>query len=243
MRISDNIVFNQFGEGITLYGSETAPLNNFFVSGNILFNNGSASAHGFARNLLVGGGKAAENPTVVDNYTYYPERCCGTNDIGYNAGCSNLNLSRNYFVNGGDTALTLKGCSVSAISGNTFFGITSGFNAAVAPDNTYHATRPTANKVFVRANTYEVGRAHIVIYNWTNQSSVAVDISKARIPVGRSYTLRSAQNYYGPSIKGTYTGTPITIPMSGWTVAAPHRAATIPPSTLPEFGAFVITMN
>jgi hypothetical protein len=242
MRISENIVFNQFGEGITLYGSATAPLNNFFVSGNIVFDNGAISAHGFTRNLLVGGGKPAQNPTVVDNYTYYPDRCCGTNDIGYVGGCTNLNLSRNYFANGGDTALTLGYCSVTALSGNTFFGHTYGFNSAVAPDNTYHASRPTTNKIVVRPNTYEVGRANIVIYNWTRQTSVAVDISTARIPLGRSYTIRNVQNYFGPTLKGTYTGAPVNIPMSGWTVAAPDRATT-PPSTFPEFGAFVITMN
>ncbi len=54
MRISENILANQFGEGITLYGSAAAPLNNFHVEGNVSFNNGAVSRHGYSRNLLLG---------------------------------------------------------------------------------------------------------------------------------------------------------------------------------------------
>jgi hypothetical protein len=242
MRISENVILNQFGHGIHLYGSATAPLNNFHVSGNITFNNGSASSHGFTRNLLVGGGKVAQGPIVTDNHSYYPERCCGTNDIGYDAGCTNLNLSRNYFINKGDTALKLTACAVSAIAGNTFYGTTIGFNPDVAPANRYHLKRPTANETFVRPNAYEPGRAHIVVYNWTLQNAVTVNISTAGIPVGRTYRLRSAEDYHGQVITGVYNGSPISIPMTGWRVSAPQGAPT-PRSTLPEFGAFIITMN
>ena len=241
MRIEENIIVNQFGHGIHVYGSGTAPLDNFYISGNIAFNNGSASIHGFSRNLLVGGGKTAQNPVVIDNHTYYPDRCCGTNDIGFDGGCTNLTLQRNYFINKGDTALNLRSCSLSAFSENTFYGTIIGFRL-VAPSNRYLYTRPTTNETFVRPNRYEPGRAHIVVYNWTMQNTVTVGISAAGIPVGRSYTLRIAEDYHGQALTRVYDGSPITIPMTGWTVAAP-LGASIPRSTLPEFGAFVITMN
>jgi parallel beta-helix repeat protein len=242
MRIEDNVILNQFGHGIHLYGSATAPLNNFYISGNIAFNNGNASSHGFARNLLVGGGKVAQRPVVIENYTYYPDRCCGTNDIGYDAGCTNLTLSRNYFINRGDTALNIKRCSLTAFAGNTFYGTTLGFNRTAAPSNRYHDTRPTVNETFVRPNRYEPGRAHIVVYNWTSQNAVSVDVSGAGIPVGGTYMLRSAEDYHGQRLTGVYNRGPITIPMTGWKIASPIGAAT-PRSALPEFGAFIITTS
>ncbi len=242
MRIGDNIIFGQFDVGIHLYGSATAPLNNFNVTGNIVFNNGSISKYGLSRNILVGGGTVAQNPVISDNVTYFPTKCCGTNDIGYDAGCTNLVMLRNYFINAGDTALNLKKCSVSAFSGNVFLGFTLGFDKTVLPANTYHVGRPTGVKSIVRPNKYEPGRAHIAIYNWALQDTVTVDISVARIPIGKSYSIRSAEDYYGRAITRVYDGKPINIPMTGWTVAAPIGSAP-PSSALPEFGAFIVSVN
>src|SRR6185503_3353777 len=59
-RLNDNIAFQQYGEGIHIYGSEIAPLNRFHVKGNILFSNGVLSRGGFSRNLLIGGGQVAD---------------------------------------------------------------------------------------------------------------------------------------------------------------------------------------
>ena len=240
MRIAENILANQFGEGMTLYGSSAAPLNNFHVEGNVSFNNGAISRHGFSRNLLLGGGSVAQNNALTNNYTYFPSFCCGTNGIGYAAGCSDLRMTGNYFISHGDTALQMDTCTPEVMTGNTFYGATIGFSPAWYPGNTNHLNRPAKNKIFVRPNKYDPKRAHIIVYNWTMQPAVQVNIANTGIAAGQTYTIRSAQNYYGETISGTYTGAPISIPMTGWSVAAPH-GGTAAPSTFPEFGAFIIT--
>jgi hypothetical protein len=54
--------------------------------------------------------------------------------------------------------------------------------------------------------------------------------------------VRDAQNFYGSAVAtGTYNGTPIVIPMTGLTIAAPNGNVPSPPiHTAPQFGTFVL---
>ncbi len=108
--------------------------------------------------------------------------------------------------------------------------------------STFSSNAPTAIWTFVRPNQYEPGRANIVIYNWPLQSSVSVDISHSGINVGDRYQIRDAENWYnGAVVSGTYTGSPVSIPMSGLTVVQPVGSVPYPPShTAPQFGVFVL---
>jgi hypothetical protein len=105
----------------------------------------------------------------------------------------------------------------------------------------YRPGAPTGIWTFVRPNKYEPGRANIAIYNWDLASSVAVDVSSA-MAAGTRYEVRDAQNFYGsPVAMGTYTGTPIQIPMTGLSIAAPNGNVPSPPiHTAPQFGTFVL---
>lgn len=71
-RLVDNIIFSQFRNGISVYGSSEASLKDFHIEGNVLFANGGAGGEGYssAFQLLVGGGSEAENITVTNNFTY-----------------------------------------------------------------------------------------------------------------------------------------------------------------------------
>lgn len=108
--------------------------------------------------------------------------------------------------------------------------------------STFHAGAPTGLWTFVRPNLYEPGRANIVVYNWDMQGSVAVDLSGAGIKAGDPFEIRDAQNWFnGAVVSGTYTGAPVTVPLSGLQVAQPVGAVPSPPShTGPQFGAFVL---
>jgi hypothetical protein len=115
-------------------------------------------------------------------------------------------------------------------------GITGGDSAGSA----YAAGQPTANTVIVRANQFEAKRANIVIYNWQNSVTVAVDVSSI-LSVGDSYEVRNVQDYFSPPVlSGTYNGGVISIPMTALTVAKPIGLTTSPPNTAPAFAAFVI---
>lgn len=106
------------------------------------------------------------------------------------------------------------------------------------------ATAPAQPQVFVRPNLYEAGRANIIIYNWTRQGSVAVDVSGLLQP-GDHYQLHNVQDLYGPAIlSGAYAGGSLTIPMSG--VAPPPAiggSPGTPPRTSPDFDVFVLSRD
>jgi len=104
------------------------------------------------------------------------------------------------------------------------------------------AAQPTTPRVFVRPNRYEPGRATIVIYNWSLQASVPVDLSGV-VTVGNRYQLRNVQDIFGaPVLSGTYAGGTINVPMNGVTPPAPIGGSFRPLyKTGPAFDVFIVT--
>jgi S-layer homology domain len=234
--IYDNIIFQQFGWGIHAYG-EGGHLDNFDFQGNISFNNGGLSGS-YHTNILVGGLQVAKSPKLISNYTYNSQDE-NNNNLGYSAGCTSPMVQDNYFAS--DKALGVVNCSGMTITGNTFAGTTSGFSTSAFPDNTYYGSiLPTGVKVFIRPNTYEPGRANIAIYNWDLTPTVSVDLSSILAP-GAAYSLINAHDPFAPPVlSGTYDGSPVSVPMTGLTVATPIGVAA-PAPTGPEFNAFILT--
>jgi hypothetical protein len=101
---------------------------------------------------------------------------------------------------------------------------------------------PAEPKVFLRPNRYEPGRANLIIYNWSRQAAVPVDLSGI-VRVGDRYDVRNVQDFFGaPVLSGTYAGGPVDVPMAGVTPVAPIGGSpTPPPQTGPDFGVFVVT--
>lgn len=91
------------------------------------------------------------------------------------------------------------------------------------------------------SSKYEPGRANIVVYNWDKKPSVALDLGKA-IPPGTSFEIRDVENYFAPPVlTGVYSGSPVTIPMTGLKIAVPNGGSpTAPAHTAPLFGVFVL---
>ncbi|MEK9156080.1 MAG: hypothetical protein AAB360_02125 [Patescibacteria group bacterium] len=108
--------------------------------------------------------------------------------------------------------------------------------------NSTHTNGKPANSVFVRPNSYDSNMAHVIVYNWEGLDSVNVDLSSI-MSVNDSYEIRAAQDYYGPlAAEGRYQGGNISLSMTGYDVSTPvNTAFSKPPSTFPEFGAFVVT--
>ena len=130
------------------------------------------------------------------------------------------------------------------MTGNSFIGdyLPDGFTASSFPSNVYTTGAPTVNKVFVRANKYEAGRANVTVYDWTHASTVSVDLSSV-LQVGANYEVRDAQNFWGaPVLSGTYQGGSVNLPMTGLAPAAPVGMAA-PAPTGPEFNVFVVLTN
>lgn len=240
--IRENILFRGYSHNIHAYGSDAAWLNNIELRGNVSFDAGGLSAYR-DRNLLLGGGSVASNPTVVENFTYYsPGRSGGENNLGLAAGCTNLRMEWNYFAHFQAYPLTLARCP-GTIANNKLLGFVADEQMAQYPANTYSTAVPSGVDVFVRRNAYESGRANIVIYNWRQDSAVSVDLAAAGLSMGQGFEIRDAQNFFGPVVvQGTYQGQPLMLPMTGLTgepaIGAQPRSA--PAHTPAQFGVFVL---
>ena len=236
--IVDNIIFENFDHGIQAYGSSSAYLNNYDIEGNTFSSDGLIATPDGGRNLLIGGDSTAQNLTISNNLFYYKSTVGPDSafQLGYGAGCSNTNVTNNYVSN---NTFFDGGCLPVTMSGNTFYGATSGFAETQYPDNVYDSAQPSGMKVFVRPSAYEPGRANITVYNWPHQSTVGVDLNGAAY-MGGAYEIRNAQDFYGaPVASGIFDGSLVTLPLSGLTVASPVGWAA-PSVTGPEFNVFVL---
>jgi len=236
--IVDNVIFENFDHGIQGYGSSTAHLNNYDIHGNTFSTSGEMASPPGGRNLLIGGDSTAQNLSVANNFLYYQaaESPDSAFQLGYGSGCSGTTVSTNYVSN---NTMFAGGCLPTSMTGNTFYGSTSGFSHSSYPNNTYTTTRPSALQVFVRPNAYEAGRANITVFNWPNQSSVSVDLTGVLAP-GSGFEVRNAADFLGaPVLTGTYNGGSISLPMNGLSVATPVGWPA-PTATGPEFNVFVL---
>jgi PKD repeat protein len=240
MRIRDNVIFENFQNGIQCYGSESASLNNFDIEGNTIFNNGSI-ADSPANNIIIGGGVVAQNPVVANNNLYYTAWGNGINlNMGYypyGIGASNPKMTGNYSGNG---EYDLNSANTNTtLTGNWIYSSLVNWTAAQYPSNTFYGADPGNTKVVVRPNQYEPGRANITVFNWGLAATVPVDVSGV-LAIGQAYEVRNAQDWFGaPVLSGTYGGGSISLPMTGLSVAAPV-GWTKPPASGPEFNVFVL---
>lgn len=96
-------------------------------------------------------------------------------------------------------------------------------------------------RVFVRPNQYEPGRAHIVVYNWDRHDEVVVNLGDA-MPKGTKFKIVSPLDYFGrPLVEGHHDGSPIRLSMKS--IWAPKPIG-LPDAQLPdvgrEFAIFVV---
>ena len=245
VRIVDSIVFNGFAFGMHAYAGGVGQLRGIQMIGSVWFNSGAAQSEtGYRKdNILVGGVNGAEEILLQENMTW-----------AFSGRERNVALGRYYEQNGAVTLLDnyLVGEDAfyntwqpATMADNTFFifdGGDSNVDAAHFPDNEYRNTPPHQNRVFIRPNIYEPGRAHIVVYNWELRDSVQIDL-RGLLLEGDSYEVRNAQNYFAPPVAaGTYQGQPVTLRLAGLQPAQPIGPGLIEPSeyTGKSFNVFVL---
>ena len=199
--ILDNILFNQFGYGVHVYGSDQAALNNYRIEGNTAFDNGVGEEFGMSGGMdyQVGGESPLEKLVFTNNNSYRNSslRDEHTARLGYDWGPINYDgtFTDNYFVG---KLLIVKWVSLNA-----------------ARNVIIEGSLPTQSRVLVQPNRYDPGRANVIVYNWAKQSSIQVDLSNVLEP-GQPYEVRDVQDFYGPPvITGTYAGGSVTIPIMG----------------------------
>jgi hypothetical protein len=282
-RITDNVVFHQFGYGIHAYGSERASLRGIEIEGNITFENGALSRDGHnASGIMVGGGCPATGIVIRDNVSVG-----GNIRLGYPWGTTNEDavVTGNYC----DWGLVVRDFRQATIAGNTFSAhsnvvqlegaerllleglqwddndlfVTDGRwgDCAIIENNAsrglsfsewQQATgfdagsrfthgHPAEQRVVVRPNAYEPGRAHVAVLNPQLLPEVEVDLSGV-LTSGQTFRVVSVKDFYGPSlVTGTYDGGAVRVPMSPvqgvMPVGMPDAEL---PVTEPGFAAYVV---
>ncbi len=240
-RIVDNVIFENFDNGIQAYGSEKAGLDDLDIEGNTIFENG-APVGDPANNILVGGGRVAKNTRIVGNLLWYAAPGRGTQiNLGYDPygrGADGA-IVRDNVVVGGEVRMNPKNGAVD-FSGNKVFAALANLEPARFPKNRY-AREPIGPAAFVRPDRHEKGRAIVTIFDAARRPAVSVDLSPV-LWAGDRFEIRNAQDYFGaPVVSGVYRGGPVEVPMRAMPPAAPVGWKT-PAPTGPEFNVFVVRL-
>ena len=266
-RIENNIVFQHGRHGLQGFGS--VPFANFDVAKNIWFNNG-IGPEGLHRNLMFGNASDQHLANVFEgNLTYFPAGGGSHqfNMFGGDGGCHGLTLRDNVLSAAGRIAVGVNKSDGEQFTGNRFVGALefSSFDGEPQltgeafrlrfPENEFYGGGLAAASgvwVYVSPSAYlpdaweRRGMAHVAIYNWDLEATAPVDLSSVegagKIAAGTTVTVRPAQNP-DEHVERLFDGSPIKVPMTGWTAAAPIgrdlSQNPLPPS-FPEFGAFVL---
>lgn len=112
-----------------------------------------------------------------------------------------------------------------------------GFDA----DSSFSTGVPRKPAVFIRPNQYEPGRANVIVYNWSHDRNIEVDLGSV-LPRAAQFEVRNVEDFFGkPVFRGTYDGHSIRIPAAATAAVPPaiglsHSVA----STEPEFAVYVV---
>ena len=102
MNIANNIVFDQFDNGLQFYGSGAASEKNLVVQGNISFNNGSISTNSaMADDVIFVNTNGVSGVQLLNNYFYFtPQIGRGYNEMGWPGPNQDIVVKGNYFIGG-----------------------------------------------------------------------------------------------------------------------------------------------
>ncbi|MEO8592834.1 MAG: right-handed parallel beta-helix repeat-containing protein [Candidatus Solibacter sp.] len=102
MEISNNIVFDQFDNGMQFYGTEAASVKNIAVQNNVSFNNGFISAGPQpGDNVIFSNSNGVSGVQLTGNHFYTPPQMnLGYNELGWASPNLDLVARKNYFIGG-----------------------------------------------------------------------------------------------------------------------------------------------
>ena len=122
MEIANNIIFDQFDNGLQLYGSSNAAVKNLLLQSNISFNNGLISTGPQpADNVILSNSNGIAGVQMFDNHLYFtPALNQGYNELGWDAPNRDIVAQRNYFIGGFKAAALVNWQSVT-FQNNTIY--------------------------------------------------------------------------------------------------------------------------
>lgn len=246
--IAENVMFRSFSCNAQLYNESAMTEVNTNFQGNVIFASGMPGTSNYPERNFTCSGDA--DPVADGTVTMHENLLYSTEVIGsdFQIGLpdpvhyyTNPNVHDNFMPRIGVQA-TMSGTTAN-ITGNTLTH-TEGDDFDIASQNTFRSEPLTGLDVFVRPNSYEAQRAHIIVYNWDLSSTVSISLSSLGFQIGDRYAIYNCQDILGdPVTYGYYTATDITLPMTtagGLTQAQPSANYTKPLVTWPEFNVFLV---
>jgi hypothetical protein len=221
----DFILTQTQGYGLHFY-TQGNSLRNITVQGGIVYANGQQDGC----NATIGAGIPVVNLVLEDNAFWEGVKGNGCVWLGREASPDNSPMTvRNNVVFGGDPALRLYDWASGSLAGNTIVQGRGallervGMSALTWTGNSWYGpgsfSKPgstdaytvgvPANRVMVRPNAYEPGRANVAVYNWSRSSSVTVTV-----PGLGAYEVRTPEAFMGAPV-ATGTGPSVTLPLNG----------------------------
>lgn len=272
---AENIGFNNFCEGIQAYGERAVVSNMHFVGNTFFNNGvsgGALSIKGRAANLIIASGCEPKENFVIEHHVAYNPTDAPTNNTGYNElspwkdDSKDIAIRSSWWVGAPKTSywtLAVNGWASLELTNNTIVGplVTTKVKAYNISNNQYFGgahpppghdggsavspSLPSGVQVLVRPNKYELGRAHIVVFNWERTAQVSVDLAGTGLKTGQQYEVRDVQNFWGAAVlKSTFsdpqTGNVVSLPMRLTEVLTPINWTFTPPHTSAEFAVFVV---
>jgi hypothetical protein len=107
--VANNFIGDNADEGIQIYGSGTASIIGFDVTGNSLYNTGSWPTPNYQYNLIIAGGEVRQNIQVQNNYSYFPSASGGGSvNVGQYTIGQDATVQNNVFA-GGSSGFSMDG--------------------------------------------------------------------------------------------------------------------------------------
>jgi hypothetical protein len=216
----DNLIFGNLGLPYQAYGSSAALTDNVLFDRNFVY-----WFNGKGGDLIFGG----NNPTSSNDFVIRDNVMNGGKLIlGYSGeGGTGLIATDNTIWHG---ELHVRAQFENPVIADNFIWK----NNASAPENGDPV--PTAPRVFFNTNAFDTKRANLAIMNFTNATSVQVQVGTFLNP-GDTFSLQRPSDFFGtPEFVGVYAGGgTINVPLSGEFSA--YVLVRTPPSTAPTISS------
>jgi hypothetical protein len=204
--LKDNVLFNQFGYGVHIYGNAgSGSLNNIRLEGNVAFNNGTLATSGTAANILYGGASTSNGAAVIGNLTYHSPGVSGTNvRVGYsttkNGGAT---VQGNYSV-GGSQVFDMGYWSSATVSGNTWVG-GSGIVAFNDPSTSGKSFSNNSHQRDPATKSWKFKGSSYTFSGWRSATGIgSTDQAQAALPTATKVVVRPNPHVPGRSVVTVY---------------------------------------
>jgi hypothetical protein len=238
-----NVIFFGFGFGVHAY-TEGGSIQGFDIVENVWFRTGASvpGQSGYSDGCLVGGLQPVARTRLIGNASFAPAVHARGVQLGWGGSVQNddITLIDNFLVG----RLYFNGhWQEGTLEGNVLHSELVGAEPELFPDNTYSDTLPHGQQVIVRDNAYDPSRAELVLYDWEETGSVAVDLEGV-VPVGAPFQVYSVFDLWGdPVVEAVYEGGAVDVALGTKPAPDPQGLAGAiegQDDPGPAFGVFVV---